>query len=108
MRIPWFFAEFAKASPLIGVLCLSVAAPAAIALGQPQSKAGEPVVVIAPPWQAALALAASAGGRFVAPGRMQSIALVWSADPNFTQELYAKGAWLVLSASLSGMLCNVE
>ncbi|MEM6498432.1 MAG: hypothetical protein AAF709_17120, partial [Pseudomonadota bacterium] len=93
---------------LAGVICLSLIAPAAIALGQQTPQAGEPVIVITAPWENALAIASKADGGFIAPGRMQAIVLVRSNDPNFTRALYTAGAWMVLNADLSGVLCKVE
>ncbi|MEL7470727.1 MAG: hypothetical protein AAFN27_19910 [Pseudomonadota bacterium] len=91
--------------------CLLVIAsigPATIALARQEPIAGEPMIVIVAPWQHALRVAARANGRFVAQGRVDSIALVWSANPAFTDSLYQHGAWLVLNSDLSSILCRTE
>ena len=108
MVVPSRIASLFKALPLVGVLLIALIAPGAIALGQSPAEAGEPVIVVTSPWHNALAVATRADGRLIAPGRVGSVAMVWSEDPAFTEALYAEGAWFVLNADLSGVLCAVE
>lgn len=95
-----------KAVPLLAVLALVIVAPAAIVLAQQKPKPGEPAIVIAAPWDEALQIAALTDAQFLAPGRVKSIAMVSSDNPEFTASLYAAGAWLVLSSDLSNILCK--
>ncbi|MEM6904889.1 MAG: hypothetical protein AAF568_03260 [Pseudomonadota bacterium] len=99
--------EALRALVLTGFLGLAFLAPLGVTLAQSAPSPGEPVIVITPPWENALALAARQGGRLVAPGRVEAIALVWSDDPGFPAALYAAGAWFVLGSDLSQLLCQV-
>ncbi|MEM9060523.1 MAG: hypothetical protein AAGD13_08655 [Pseudomonadota bacterium] len=90
------------------MICIALIAPAVLALARQAPKPGEPVIVIAPPWGTALQISAVANGRFVAPGRIEAIALVSSDNHEFTDSLYAAGAWLVLNGDLSNILCQTK
>lgn len=94
--------------PLIGVLLIVTLAPAAIALGRDAVQPGKPVIIIVPPWDNALRISREAGGRLVAPGRIKSVAMVWSDNPLFTESLYSYGALLVVGSDLSRILCQSE
>lgn len=100
--------RFLGALPLLGVISILSIAPAAIALGKDVPRPGQPVIVITAPWDNALRVSSDAGGRQIAPGRLESIAMVWSDDPLFPQTLYANGALFVLGGDLSRILCQVE
>lgn len=105
----WFvraLVGFRDRLPLTGVLLIAIVAPALIGMGQFKAVAGDPVIVIVPPWESALGVMAEADGRMITPGRLDAIALVYSDDPNFAADLYAAGALAVVNGSLANLLCN--
>ncbi|WP_375262583.1 hypothetical protein [Palleronia sp.] len=92
-------------SPLIAVMVVGLATPVGILIGQNAPDPGAPVLVLSAPWDSAERVAKSASGRLILPGRISSIGLVHSPEPEFLVALKEAGAWLILNARLSGAFC---
>lgn len=74
----------------------------------PAPRAGEAMLVVAPPWRDAGTLAASAGGLVLQQGRIPAVALSYAPDPNHADALRRAGALAVLSADLAAILCETR
>ncbi|MGG7566981.1 hypothetical protein ACQ5SO_12580 [Rhodovulum sp. DZ06] len=93
----------------ISALCFALlaAAPLATAIASaPEPRAGEAMVVVAPPWRDAAALAASAGGLVLRQGRIPAVAMSYAPDPDHADALRRAGAIAVLPADLALILCE--
>ena len=89
-------------------LLLAVAPTLTVLRGLPPPVPGEPVVVVAPPWRDAEALAQAAGGIPLAPGRLPFLALSYAPEGDHAAELRRAGAWAALPARLSSLLCGAR
>lgn len=84
-----------------GLTIIAAMAVLALAVAMPS---GRRVVVVANPWAsetAAVSIIAEAGGRIIAMGRQDFLAVAESDEDGFTGRLLSAGAWLVLEGRLA-------
>ena len=89
--------------------CAAYAAPiaAGTVLLMPDGKG--PVAVIAPPGatvKQAATLVVNAGGNLVGVGGLPNVIVAQSSDPDFIDQLYANGAWLVVKPIVAGCMAR--
>ncbi|MDO8881487.1 MAG: hypothetical protein U0934_04715 [Pseudotabrizicola sp.] len=68
--------------------------------------AGQPVLVIVPPWADAGAIIAQAGGQEISPLRAAMATLAYAEAPDFVQRLHQQGAWAVRNGSFDTLFCG--
>ena len=98
-------AEWIGRAPLVAAVAVGLATPLGILIGQNAPDPGAPVLVLSAPWDSAERVAESASGYLILPGRISSIGLVHSSQPEFLAALGDAGAWLILNGRLSGAFC---
>ena len=91
-------AEKASVLPALGIAAFALTIGLAASYAPPQT--GEMAVVFAPGTTEKLAHAAilSAGGRFVAPTRLDNIAVAYAVQPDFAERVRALGGLFTLAA----------
>ncbi|WP_417719218.1 hypothetical protein [Salipiger sp.] len=94
---------------IFAVLTFAAGVSLASALGPEPDAAGQPVLVLAPPWgQGAAAIVAATGGRVVGPVTAPFGALAVFAVPRPGPGLRARGAWSVHDAGVLASFCGAS
>ena len=73
-----------------------------------KGRAGDLLLVVAPPWRQTLAVIDAAGGRPIGPGSAAFGQFATSDDVEFAARLRSSGAWLVLDGMAVATLCGWE
>ena len=96
-----------KPAIIFAALCVTLVAPFGAALTLPP-QAGQPVLVVVPPWQDAARMIDDAGGNEIGPFTAPFARLAISDDPRFAESLRALGSWAVRDGATLARLCGVS
>lgn len=90
--------------PLSVATLVALIAPMALAVDIAEPQAGKSVVVVAPPWRDADRIALQSGGLIISTDVISFIAVAYSPNPAFANDLIDQGASLVFSSEIGNLI----